>query len=93
MIPYGRQWIDEDDIAAVVAVAGVYLLSSLAGWMQGYLMAGVTQRVVYRLRDEVERKLARLPLTYFRLVETLFGIAVQFGQGFFGREGIPQRFI
>ncbi len=46
-------------------VAAVYLLSSFAGWVQGYLMAGVTQRVVYRLRDEVERKLARLPLTYF----------------------------
>jgi ATP-binding cassette subfamily B multidrug efflux pump len=46
-------------------VTVVYLLSSLFGWAQGYLMAGVTQRTVYGLREEVERKLGRLPLTYF----------------------------
>ena len=28
-------------------------------------MAGVTQRTVYRLRREVDEKLARLPLRYF----------------------------
>ena len=28
-------------------------------------MAGVTQRTVYRLREEVDRKLGRLPLRYF----------------------------
>ena len=49
----------------LVLVTVVYVLSSVAGWVQGYLMAGVTQRVVYRLRDDVERTLARLPLTYF----------------------------
>jgi ATP-binding cassette subfamily B protein len=46
-------------------VALVYLLSSLFAWMQGYLMAGVAQRVVYQLRQQVDEKLARLPLKYF----------------------------
>ena len=46
-------------------VTVIYLLSSLFSWVQGYLMAGVTQRTVYALRAEVERKLGRLPLTYF----------------------------
>ena len=43
----------------------LYLLSSVFAWMQAYIMAGVTQRTVYRLRQEVDRKLARLPLRYF----------------------------
>jgi ATP-binding cassette subfamily B protein len=33
--------------------------------MQAYIMAGVTQLSVYRLREHVDRKLARLPLRYF----------------------------
>jgi ATP-binding cassette, subfamily B, multidrug efflux pump len=43
----------------------VYLISSLFSWMQAYIMSGVTQRSVYRLRTDVDRKLARLPLRYF----------------------------
>ncbi|MFL5776655.1 MAG: ABC transporter ATP-binding protein, partial [Chloroflexota bacterium] len=34
-------------------------------WGQGYIMAGVTQRSVLRLRTEVDEKLGRLPLRYF----------------------------
>ncbi len=43
----------------------VYLVSAAFSWLQAYLMAGVTQRTVYRLRREVDLKLARLPLSYF----------------------------
>jgi ATP-binding cassette, subfamily B, multidrug efflux pump len=46
-------------------VAGIYLLSSLFSWGQAYIMAGVTQRTVYRLRRRVDEKLGRLPLSYF----------------------------
>ena len=46
-------------------LAVVYVLSALFGWMQAYLMAGVAQRTMYRLREDVDRKLARLPLRYF----------------------------
>jgi ATP-binding cassette subfamily B protein len=45
--------------------AGAYALSVIVGWAQGYIMAGVAQRVVYRLRQSVEEKLASLPLHYF----------------------------
>ena len=44
---------------------GVYVLSALFSWAQAWVMAGVTQRTVYRLRRDVDRKLARLPLRYF----------------------------
>jgi ATP-binding cassette subfamily B protein len=43
----------------------VYVLSSVLGWAQNYLMAGITQRTMYRLREEVDLKLGRLPLSYF----------------------------
>ncbi len=43
----------------------IYLVSSLFSWAQAYIMSGVTQRSVYRLRTDVDRKLARLPLRYF----------------------------
>jgi len=47
------------------ALVVLYLLSALFSWVQAYIMAGVTQRTVYRLRQDVDRKLARLPLKYF----------------------------
>ncbi|MGE5227126.1 MAG: ABC transporter ATP-binding protein, partial [Planctomycetaceae bacterium] len=46
-------------------LAAVYLVSALFGWLQQFLMAGVAQRTMYRLREDVDRKLARLPLRYF----------------------------
>jgi ATP-binding cassette subfamily B protein len=49
----------------VVLLIGLYVVSSVFAWMQGYVMAGVTQRTVYRLRTDVDHKLGRLPLRYF----------------------------
>jgi ATP-binding cassette subfamily B protein len=49
----------------VVLLIGLYVVSSIFAWMQGYIMAGVTQRTVYRLRSDVDQKLGRLPLRYF----------------------------
>jgi len=43
----------------------VYVLGAALNWAQGYVLAGVAQRTVYRMREEVESKLARLPLRYF----------------------------
>jgi len=43
----------------------LYAISSLMMWVQAYLMAGVTQRTVYRLRRLAEEKIGRLPLKYF----------------------------
>jgi ATP-binding cassette subfamily B protein len=58
--------IDFDALARTLALlAGVYLVSALFQWMQSYLMAGVAQRAIYRLRRQADEKLARLPLKYF----------------------------
>jgi ATP-binding cassette subfamily B protein len=58
--------VDFTALAQILLVlTGLYLLSALFSWMQAYIMAGVTQRTVLRLREDVDRKLGRLPLRYF----------------------------
>ncbi len=58
--------VDFSAIARIVALVTVlYLFSSLFSWIQGYLMAGVTNRTLYRLRRIAEEKIGRLPLSYF----------------------------
>ena len=49
----------------ILLVTAIYLLSSVFSWAQNYLMAGVTQRTMFRLREEVDHKLGRLPLKYY----------------------------
>ncbi|MGO4349797.1 ABC transporter ATP-binding protein [Paenibacillus sp. MCAF9] len=49
----------------VLVLLGLYLLSSLFAYVQQYVMAGVAQKTVYQLRNEVNKKLARLPLSFF----------------------------
>lgn len=49
----------------ILLAIGLYLISSLFLWLQQYLMAGVTQKTVFRLRRLAEEKIGRLPLSYF----------------------------
>jgi len=49
----------------LLLLAGIYLLSAAFQWASAYIMAGVSQRTVYRLRRDVDQKLGRLPLKYF----------------------------
>ncbi|ATH91946.1 ABC transporter ATP-binding protein [Bacillus glycinifermentans] len=46
-------------------LAGLYLLSALFTFLQQYLMAGVAQKTIFEMRQEVNEKLSRLPLKYF----------------------------
>lgn len=46
-------------------VLALYCLSSVFGWLQALVLNVVTQHTVYRLRDNVEAKINRLPLSYF----------------------------
>ena len=58
--------VDLAEFGRVLGLAAlVYLLGAVFTWGQGYIMAGITQRTMYRLRREVEDKLAQLPLRYF----------------------------
>ena len=43
---------------------GVYALSYVLAYTQAFLLAGVVQRTMFKLRSDVEDKLHRLPLSY-----------------------------
>jgi ATP-binding cassette subfamily B multidrug efflux pump len=58
--------IDFTYIATVLLILlGLYVISSIFMYIQQYVMAAVAQRTIYKIRREVEEKLARLPLKYF----------------------------
>ncbi|MEO6309279.1 MAG: ABC transporter ATP-binding protein [Leifsonia sp.] len=43
----------------------LYIVSSVFAWLQAYVLNGVVQRTMFRVREEVEAKINRLPLRYF----------------------------
>lgn len=49
----------------LILLAGLYLFSALFSYIQQYVMAGVAQKVVYDMREQINSKLERLPLKYF----------------------------
>jgi ATP-binding cassette subfamily B multidrug efflux pump len=49
----------------LLIVLCLYVAASILMWLQGYVLNGVVQRTVLRLRSDVEDKLHRLPLSYF----------------------------
>ena len=49
----------------VVFLAGLYVVSSIFSYIQQFLMAGVAQKTVFGMRNEVNEKLGKLPLKYF----------------------------
>jgi ATP-binding cassette subfamily B protein len=48
----------------LLVVLALYVFASVFSWAQAYVLAGVTQRTMYRLRRDVEAKINRLPLSY-----------------------------
>lgn len=44
---------------------GLYVISTLFGFIQGFIMSNVSQKVSYKLRKELSEKINRMPLKYF----------------------------
>lgn len=64
------QGIDFTALATVLLWALVlYVLASGFMWMQAYILNGVVQRTMFRLRERIEAKINRLPLRYFDTVQ------------------------
>ncbi|MDF2992066.1 MAG: ABC-type multidrug transport system, ATPase and permease component [Microbacterium sp.] len=53
----------------IVAVLAIYVGSSLLSWIQGYVINVIMVRTMWRLREDVEAKINRLPLSYFDKVQ------------------------
>lgn len=49
----------------IILLGGLYLLSAVFSYIQQYLISGVSQKLVYDLRKELNNKLQRLPLKFF----------------------------
>jgi ATP-binding cassette subfamily B multidrug efflux pump len=61
-----RPAIDFPAIARLgVILLVLYLASAACAYIQGFVMAGVAQRVTFALRQDVAQKINRLPLRYF----------------------------
>jgi len=60
------QGIDFRRLTHVLLLAiSFYIVSALFLWLQGYLLNGAVQRSIYAMRNEVEAKIHRLPLSHF----------------------------
>ena len=58
--------VDFDAVGRVLLlVLAIYVGASLLSWLAGYVLNGVVQRTVRRMRQDVEDKINRLPLGYF----------------------------
>ncbi|WP_347344884.1 ABC transporter ATP-binding protein [Microbacterium sp.] len=62
--------VDFDQLRwVIVAVLAIYVVSALLTWVQGYVINVIMVRTMWRLREAVEAKLNRLPLSYFDRVQ------------------------
>jgi ATP-binding cassette subfamily B multidrug efflux pump len=49
----------------ILVVLAMYTIASVLSWAQGFILNGLVMRVVFTLRQDIEDKLNRLPLSYF----------------------------
>lgn len=49
----------------LLIVAGIYLFSAFFNWLTHYTMAGVSQKVSFSMRQDIDKKLAKLPLSFY----------------------------
>ena len=62
----GTGSIDFDKIGRILLIVlGLYLCSALFSFIQGWIMTGITQKVCYKLRQEISEKINRMPMKYF----------------------------
>lgn len=60
------QGIDFTGIGRVLLwLLGLYALSSMLTYIQGFIMSGLAQHISYSLRRDISLKIKRLPLSYF----------------------------
>ena len=58
--------IDFDAIKRIlITLILLYVVSSVLSFIQGFIMSGISQKVAYNLRDELVKKINRLPMKYF----------------------------
>ena len=62
----GGKGIDFGKIGAILLwTLGLYLISAVFSFIQGWIMTGISNQVTYNLRKDISGKINRLPMKYF----------------------------
>ena len=62
----GGAGIDFGKVAQIAfTLLGLYIISAIFSFVQRFLMTNVTQKITYRLRNDVAIKINKLPMKYF----------------------------
>ncbi len=62
----GGNGIDFEKIVMIlISLLGLYLLSMIFGYIQGFIMTNISQKVAYRMRTQISDKLHNLPMDYY----------------------------
>lgn len=62
----GTGGIDFEKIGKIILFAlGLYAVSALFNLIQSYIMAGVAQKITYKIRNDLTHKINKLPMKYF----------------------------
>jgi len=62
----GAGSIDFEYIGKIILlVLGLYLVSALFSYIQGWIMSGISVKITYRFRRDIAEKINRMPLRYF----------------------------
>ena len=62
----GGDGINFDKIKMILLfLVALYVVSALLSFVQSFIMSGISQKVAYNLRDELCKKINRLPMSYF----------------------------
>lgn len=62
----GTGGIDFGKIGGILLFTiALYLVSSIFSFLQGWIMTGVSQKIVFRMRREIAEKIDRMPISYF----------------------------
>lgn len=58
--------IDFEYVGRILLILiGLYIISAIFSFIQGYIMSGIAQKVSYNLRKELVEKINRMPMKYF----------------------------
>ena len=62
----GGSGIDFGKIGQILlTLIGLYVISALFSFIQGFTMTGIAQKITYKLREDISKKINRLPMKYF----------------------------
>lgn len=62
----GRKGIDFTAVAGIgLWLVGLYIFSAIFGYIQGWIMTNISQKITFAFRRDVSKKISKLPLRYF----------------------------